>query len=65
VKANQKKYLTFTLLGYDKKMEPHNGCPKCSSDELQVMNPNYPKAYECNKCKYSFIKGKNALIDDE
>jgi len=46
-------------------MEPLNECPKCTSDELRVMNANYPKAYECRKCKYNFIRGKNALIDSD
>lgn len=40
------------------------GCPKCSSDQIRVTNMNYPKAYECVVCKYTFIKSKQALIDE-
>lgn len=39
-------------------------CPKCSSDKIKVVNMNYPKAYECADCKYTFIKSKQALLDE-
>lgn len=40
------------------------GCPKCSSENIKVISMNYPKAYECKDCKYTFIKSKQALIDE-
>lgn len=39
-------------------------CPKCGSENIKVMNMNYPKAYECDDCKYTFIKSRQALIDE-
>jgi hypothetical protein len=48
------------------KMETENAeaCPKCSSGNIKVTSMTYPKAYECGDCKYTFIKGKQALIDE-
>jgi transposase-like protein len=39
-------------------------CPRCNSEDINILGMNYPKAYECKKCKYTFIKGKQALIDE-
>ena len=45
-------------------MEFRTECPKCRSDEIRIVNMNYPKAYECDKCKYNFVIGKQSLIDE-
>ena len=39
-------------------------CPKCMSENVKIINMNYPKAYECEDCKYTFIKSRQALIDE-
>jgi len=39
-------------------------CPRCESDEVEVVDANYPEAYECKKCKHNFVRGKQALIDE-
>jgi len=39
-------------------------CKRCKSKNIKVIDMNYPKAYECDDCNYTFIKGKQALIDE-
>ena len=39
-------------------------CPKCKSEKVKNVGMNYPKEYECNHCKYTFIKSRQALIDE-
>jgi len=39
-------------------------CPKCKSNNIKLVAVNYPNAYECQECKYGFVKGKQALIDE-
>jgi hypothetical protein len=39
-------------------------CPKCESKDLECVDVNYPKAYECRKCSCRFVLGKQALVDE-
>ncbi len=39
-------------------------CPKCKSEYVKITGTSYPNSYECKDCNYSFIKGKQALIDE-
>ncbi|HLC59532.1 MAG TPA: hypothetical protein VJH34_03340 [archaeon] len=40
-------------------------CPKCRSDQLTVLEAAYPESFECNNCKFIFIKIPNSLRDEE
>jgi len=44
--------------------EQADKCPKCNSDRIRILNMNYPKSYECEDCKYVFVKSKQALLDE-
>lgn len=39
-------------------------CPKCKSDDVKMIGMSYPNSYECNDCGHTFIKGKQALLDE-